>query len=301
MLKIVIHIICVLGIISGLAFEKIGISIFFILLVLLINWVSSDSTEDENINDNDEIYKRFLLILLSFVMKADGKLKSVELDSVKSTIRRYYKTEEEQKAALKEFQKILKTDYELNSICDIINNKLDDVGVSELFMELLAVAYADDNFSKKEKPVIKAIRDRLGLTTQEYQSIYSLFQRKRQQGFYKSQKKKQSTNTNNQKRYSYDNQNYNQNSNNKSDKSSKSSNKSNTRIISIEEQEACGVLGVKGEASNEEIKKAYKALAIKYHPDRVSHLGEETIRQATETMKQINIAWETVKDIRGIN
>jgi len=30
------------------------------------------------------------------------------------------------------------------------------------------------------------------------------------------------------------------------------------------------------------------------------NLGEEAIRQATESMKQINVAWDTVKNIRGI-
>ena len=54
------------------------------------------------------------------------------------------------------------------------------------------------------------------------------------------------------------------------------------------------------DASDEEVKKAYRALAVKYHPDNAASLGDEAIRQATESMKQINKAWETVKNIRGI-
>ncbi|MCQ2190231.1 MAG: DnaJ domain-containing protein [Paludibacteraceae bacterium] len=54
------------------------------------------------------------------------------------------------------------------------------------------------------------------------------------------------------------------------------------------------------DASDEEIKKAYRALAVKYHPDYAANLGDEAIRQATETMKQINMAWDTVKMARGI-
>jgi DnaJ-domain-containing protein 1 len=41
-------------------------------------------------------------------------------------------------------------------------------------------------------------------------------------------------------------------------------------------------------------------LAIKYHPDNAANLGDEAIRQATESMKQINEAWEVVKMARGI-
>ena len=60
------------------------------------------------------------------------------------------------------------------------------------------------------------------------------------------------------------------------------------------------VLGVDKKASQDEIKKAYRALAIKYHPDNAASLGDEAIRQATESMKQINMAWEVVKTARGI-
>ncbi|MCQ2189222.1 MAG: DnaJ domain-containing protein [Paludibacteraceae bacterium] len=64
--------------------------------------------------------------------------------------------------------------------------------------------------------------------------------------------------------------------------------------------EAYTVLGLNSKASNEEIKKAYRALVKEYHPDKYSALDNEAIRQATETMKQINMAWEVVKTARGI-
>lgn len=249
-----------------------------------------DSEEDDV---HDYYFKHTMLVLMAAIMKADGKLKSSELDSVKATIRRYYKGEDTQKAALKEFQTILQTQYDIKEICDSINDRLDDVGVVELFMELLAVAYADDDFSDKEKPVIKKIRDFLGLTTQEYQRIYALFMKKRQDGFYRTKKAK-SNKTNNSYRQSYNyNQNSNQSSNQKEDKQS-------SRIITIEEQEAYDILGVPYDISDEEVKKAYRALALMYHPDKVAHLSDEAIRQATESMKKINEAWDTVKEARGI-
>ncbi|MCQ2188974.1 MAG: DnaJ domain-containing protein [Paludibacteraceae bacterium] len=68
----------------------------------------------------------------------------------------------------------------------------------------------------------------------------------------------------------------------------------------MEEQEAYNILGVGCNASDDEIKKAYRALAVKYHPDRVARLGDEAIRQATESMKEINNAWDFVKESRGI-
>ena len=64
--------------------------------------------------------------------------------------------------------------------------------------------------------------------------------------------------------------------------------------------DAYDILGVEDKASDEEVKKAYRSMAVKYHPDNAARLGEEALRQATETMKQINAAWETVKDARKI-
>jgi DnaJ-domain-containing protein 1 len=55
------------------------------------------------------------------------------------------------------------------------------------------------------------------------------------------------------------------------------------------------VLGVSRSASMEEIRRAYRELANKYHPDKVSHLAPEFQEMANEKLKEINRAWERVK------
>ena len=59
-------------------------------------------------------------------------------------------------------------------------------------------------------------------------------------------------------------------------------------------------LEITPQATDEEVKRAYRRMAMKYHPDKVSNAGEEVQRSATETFRIINQAYETVKKARGI-
>lgn len=59
------------------------------------------------------------------------------------------------------------------------------------------------------------------------------------------------------------------------------------------------VLGVEADATNEEIKKAYRKMAIKFHPDKVSQMGEEYQKGAKEKFQKIQEAYEAIKKRRG--
>lgn len=60
-------------------------------------------------------------------------------------------------------------------------------------------------------------------------------------------------------------------------------------------------LEIEPSASDEEVKKAYRRMAMKYHPDKVANAGEEVRQQATEKFRSINEAYETIKLGRGMN
>ena len=59
-------------------------------------------------------------------------------------------------------------------------------------------------------------------------------------------------------------------------------------------------LEIEPSATNEEVKKAYRRMAMKYHPDKVANAGENIRQQATEKFRAINEAYEHIKSLRGL-
>jgi DnaJ like chaperone protein len=64
---------------------------------------------------------------------------------------------------------------------------------------------------------------------------------------------------------------------------------------------AYSILEVMKDASNDEIKKAYRELAKKYHPDKVSHLGDDVKKAAEVKITALNAAYDAIKAERGIS
>jgi DnaJ like chaperone protein len=59
------------------------------------------------------------------------------------------------------------------------------------------------------------------------------------------------------------------------------------------------VLGVDESASDDEVKKAYRKLAIRYHPDKVASMGEEYQKGAKEKFQRLQEAYDNIKKNRG--
>ena len=58
------------------------------------------------------------------------------------------------------------------------------------------------------------------------------------------------------------------------------------------------VLGVPSDASQEDIRIAYRLLAAQYHPDKLAHLGDEFQALAEQKFKAIQAAYETLQQRR---
>lgn len=65
--------------------------------------------------------------------------------------------------------------------------------------------------------------------------------------------------------------------------------------------DAYKILEIDPNATDDEVKKAYREMAKKYHPDLVSHLGEEVRQSAERKLQEVNAAYEKIKKQRGIS
>jgi DnaJ like chaperone protein len=64
-------------------------------------------------------------------------------------------------------------------------------------------------------------------------------------------------------------------------------------------ESAYKIMEIEPSATDEEVKKAYRKMAIKYHPDKVSHLGAEYQKAAEEKFQSLNQAYESIRKQRG--
>lgn len=60
------------------------------------------------------------------------------------------------------------------------------------------------------------------------------------------------------------------------------------------------ILGITSDATDEEVKKAYRKMAVQYHPDKVATLGEDVQKAAEEKFKAVSQAYEAICRERGI-
>ena len=60
------------------------------------------------------------------------------------------------------------------------------------------------------------------------------------------------------------------------------------------------ILEITPDATDDEVKKAYRKMAVKYHPDKVATLGEDVQKAAEEKFKAISQAYEAICKERGI-
>lgn len=204
-----------------------------------------------------------LMVLIAAVMKVDGAVKRSELDYVKRFLLANY-GEDRGREMLKVLQQMVQRDIPIDQVCAQIKVNTDYNTRYHMVDFLFGIGAADGEFNQSEINMLRLIAQYLGISHSDYTSIFERHVGHEDAGY--------------------------SNYSNDSGRSSTSSSYN---------KDPYRVLGIDSSATDEEVRKAYRKMAMKYHPDRVAGMSEEMQRNAAEQMKEINQAYEVIKERRS--
>jgi len=206
-----------------------------------------------------------LLILCAAVMKADGKVMRSELDFVKRFFTDQFGADHAQQQIL-ELRELLKQEIAVKEVCTEISEHMDYHLRLQLLHILFGLAKSDDEMGQQEMDMIYTIAMHMGIGFKDYEALKAMFMF----GGYGGQQ--QYSNSGQQQR----------------------------RPNQMDSLSAYKILEIEQTATDDEVKKAYRKMAIKFHPDKVASLGEAHVKAATEKFQKVQEAYDLVCNIRGL-
>ena len=198
-----------------------------------------------------------MLVLSSYIIKADGKIMHSEMEFVRQFLRQNFGEQavnQGQEILLKLFevqkqqgeQEFRKT---IHQSCTEIKHYMDVSQRLQLLNYLVIIARVDGYVSPEEIKALKEVARHLGLTAKDVDSMLNM----------------------------------------------ESGARADSNI-----EDAYKVLGIPPTATDDEVKAAYRKMALKHHPDRVATLGEDIRKAAEKKFQDINDAKERIFKAREL-
>lgn len=204
--------------------------------------------------------------VMGHLAKVDGQVSPQEIRLAESVMARMQLDTDLRRTAIDLFNAGKAAEFDLDAVIDQLRSECHRRRhLLQMFVEIqLHACYADGAVHPEEQRVLRQICERLGFSAMEFAQLEALV--RAAQGFAGAQGQRPQAAP------------------------------SRDRVA-----EACNVLGVSREASDAEIKTAYRRLMNQHHPDKLVAKGlpEQMIALATEKTQEIKAAYETLKAARG--
>lgn len=218
-----------------------------------------------------------MMVLASYIIKADGKVMHSEMEYVRQFLRQNFGGdaetqgdqilrrlfEEQDRMNAKDpnaFRKIIQDS------CRQMARNMDDGMLQQLLYFLVLLAKADGKVPEAELRALYEVAQYMGLSASDVDSMLHM------NGGYTGGNRSGNSGSGN----------------------------SGTARNEMSLDDAYKILGVSPSASDDEVKTAYRKMALKHHPDRVATLGDDVRKAAEQKFKEIGQAKDKVYAARGL-
>jgi DnaJ like chaperone protein len=195
-------------------------------------------------NQNTGLFQLNLLALAATVIKADGAVKTQELQFVRNFFITNYGPDKANSIFEKFNEEIKKEKQNIPELAQIFTRQAPYETRLQILHFLFGVANADGSISQPELNKVEQIAAAMGIRANDMESIKAMFIKATGNAY---------------------------------------------KILEIEST-----------ASNEEVKKAYRTMAKKYHPDKLQSQDSALIKGAQEKFQKVQEAYETIQKERNL-
>lgn len=216
----------------------------------------------------ERAFNNTIYVLIAAIVKADGKSSPEEFKYIRKSLSLHFKEQsvDRQMAYIKKLAAA--DDFQINGVCHFINMNYLLPEKIQLLHFLTGIITANGLLTEKEQNYLYDICMKIKVPPTSLKGIYRMFDFLTEEELKNRQKRKE---------------------------------EKTVRSSSFQIAKSLEILGLNSNATDKEIKKAYRKLAKLHHPDKLIHLGKEHQKSAEEKFLAISDAYEYLKSVKGFN